>query len=108
MLARGRYWLPHLPTPCPPTNPTTRGGTSHGPNEALTTIRDQIASFLRDGDDVDCTAALEAMHALDGWLARGGFLPDAWRTDRHGLLTGNDYLASERGQQPDLTVHALP
>jgi hypothetical protein len=78
------------------------------PNEALAIIRDQIAQLLRAGDDVDCTAALEAMHALDGWLCRGGFLPDAWRADGHGPLTGNDYLVTERGHQPDLVEHALP
>jgi hypothetical protein len=77
------------------------------PNEALAAIRDHIARFLRD-DDVDCTAPLEAMHALDGWLARGGFLPDAWRADGHGSLTGNDYLVTDRGCEPDLVEHALP
>jgi hypothetical protein len=51
---------------------------------------------------------MESFEALDGWLARGGFLPDAWRADGHGALTGNDYLVTERGHVPELVEHPLP
>jgi hypothetical protein len=45
------------------------------PNATLAQIRELIAA----GTKVDLEQAAELMTALDEWLSRGGFLPDAWQ-----------------------------
>lgn len=61
------------------------------PNKALQDLREAIArhAALCEGgaagssDEVRALEdALDAARALDGWLSRGGFLPDAWRAGR--------------------------
>ena len=42
------------------------------PNVTLAQLREYFARDARD------TAASELFTALDGWLSRGGFPPDAW------------------------------
>jgi hypothetical protein len=58
------------------------------PNTVLRALRqltariDEIsANPDRDWSDV-ALEALEGIDALDGWLTRGGFLPEAWSTGR--------------------------
>jgi hypothetical protein len=56
------------------------------PNEALKNARHAGLDLRRERDGGNCedihTAAddlAEAFEALDGWLSKGGFLPDAWK-----------------------------
>jgi len=56
------------------------------PNAALETLRATIAD-MRAAEDSGATpdyasaatVLADAADALDGWITRGGFLPDAWR-----------------------------
>ena len=58
------------------------------PNETLRIMRaaaERIQASLDEGAPVeedDAAELAEAALALDGWIARGGFLPDAWRATR--------------------------
>lgn len=59
------------------------------PDEALKNAREAAALILdSSGSSVDDAvqghALAEAFDALDGWLSKGGFLPDAWKTRRRG------------------------
>jgi hypothetical protein len=63
-------------------------GTPMDPNAALTNLRAAQVAFqqLADGGDysegelLDAGIELaDAVEVLDGWLSRGGFLPDAWK-----------------------------
>ena len=50
------------------------------PNATLETIR-RLTKAILDGDgnaEELAEELAEACEALDGWLTRGGFLPDAW------------------------------
>ena len=54
------------------------------PNEALARIRAFIAEYMNhdsvaDMDWQDIDDAVANMQALDDWIAKGGFLPDAWK-----------------------------
>lgn len=48
------------------------------PNAALAEIRDIVGRFNRDGGLVVDARLAELIDGLDGWLSKGGFLPDAW------------------------------
>lgn len=53
------------------------------PNTALANARTAARLILADADADASHSALadelaEAFEALDGWLSRGGFLPDSW------------------------------
>lgn len=69
------------------------------PNEALKNAREavRLVRALSDGiveEDVLLDAAsdlADAFAALDEWLARGGFKPDAWAG---GALRGGGYVVS--------------
>jgi hypothetical protein len=58
------------------------------PNQTLFELRREMAALRRhaqEGDTIDpfdVEAAVTLFEALDGWLSRGGFLPDAWATRR--------------------------
>lgn len=41
-----------------------------------------LTNLNRALDDGDLDAARDAFEALDGWLSRGGFLPEQWRQFR--------------------------
>jgi hypothetical protein len=51
------------------------------PNKALTTIREVIAGIL-DGSGAcevhELDEMAESFQALDEWITKGGFLPEAW------------------------------
>lgn len=55
------------------------------PNDALEQLRDELRRVNYDrGWDGDLYVAgrdawAEPFEALDNWLSRGGFLPDAWK-----------------------------
>ncbi|BCP36387.1 hypothetical protein MINTMi198_17570 [Mycobacterium intracellulare M.i.198] len=49
------------------------------PNEALQDIRNGLANYFANGIDVDLDHIFDRVEALDEWLSRGGFLPDAWQ-----------------------------
>lgn len=57
------------------------------PNAALAALRADIASYNLGLDGVDVELIISHFYALDEWLTKGGFLPDAWDTDRarHGF-----------------------
>jgi hypothetical protein len=50
------------------------------PDECLRTIR-EIVQRINDDDHLesDLGELSDAFEALDGWLSRGGFLPDDWK-----------------------------
>ena len=50
------------------------------PNAALATIRRLIDLYAKDAvlDQDDASALVESVEGLDGWLSKGGFLPEAW------------------------------
>ena len=53
------------------------------PNEALRLARGVVEKFHQPDDDSetdleDLRRLVEAFDALDGWLSRGGFLPEEW------------------------------
>jgi hypothetical protein len=48
------------------------------PNANLAEQR-RIALSILEGDDGDAERLAELVQALDEWLTKGGFLPDAWR-----------------------------
>jgi hypothetical protein len=81
------------------------------PNTALTDIRDLIAhTYTADGPAAEdsCRRLYELVEALDGWLSKGGFLPDAWRTasSAKGDLSPNDHILTRAGR--DLDGPGLP
>lgn len=47
------------------------------PDVTLSTIRDQVALWA-EGCNYDADILAEHVSALDGWLSKGGFLPDPW------------------------------
>ena len=53
------------------------------PNEALKNARALAAAILKDGETWDSATRAEelanAFEALDEWLSKGGFLPEAWK-----------------------------
>jgi hypothetical protein len=54
------------------------------PNAALENARVAILSLAEPTDDDDeawdmVQQLTDAFEALDGWLTKGGFLPDAWQ-----------------------------
>lgn len=57
------------------------------PNETLRLIRQRIKDYAAEDNDMVLPAeeAMDAFLALDEWLTKGGFLPDAWR-QRDGTL----------------------
>lgn len=80
------------------------------PNEALRTLRRDVANLARWLDDADASSfarigAIEALasdvattfQGLDDWLSKGGFVPEAWTRDGrppaepvHGLDWADD------------------
>lgn len=52
--------------------------------EQLRIARDILHAFDRElpWDDAEVTRLAELVEALDGWLSKGGFLPEAWSTNR--------------------------
>jgi hypothetical protein len=48
------------------------------PNAALATLRALTADAL-NGKEVDVMELAESFEALDQWIGKGGFLPDAWQ-----------------------------
>lgn len=58
------------------------------PNETLVELREAI-SLYDGGPDHDYEAAgrfMNAFEALDEWLSKGGFLPDAWVNGNRDLF----------------------
>lgn len=54
------------------------------PNAALAEIRAEIADIESAGNDIEYRGAhklADLVQSLDEWIAKGGFLPDAWQTD---------------------------
>jgi len=55
------------------------------PNETLRRMQEMAERVVRaadvgsDVDEDDACDLADAVQALDGWLSKGGFLPDAWR-----------------------------
>jgi len=56
------------------------------PNETIKRLRSWAANRLEKADNIEGNApdgndaeAAEPFAALDTWLTRGGFLPEAWR-----------------------------
>jgi hypothetical protein len=55
------------------------------PNEALSNLRaaaERVNASLdaeQPVDEDDARELADAAQALDGWLSRGGFLPDGWK-----------------------------
>lgn len=65
------------------------------PNEALNIIRDYVQQCWADGIPLGSAGQedlFEHIVALDNWLSRGGFLPDAWRP-----VTGIEAIKSRGG-----------
>lgn len=60
------------------------------PNAALAALRSLVTSYRNGGkwDEVDTDDLVERIGDLDEWLVKGGFLPDAWDTERprHGFV----------------------
>jgi hypothetical protein len=49
------------------------------PDEALRNMRDALKRVQESSSDAEAAAELaDAAEALDGWLSRGGFLPQDW------------------------------
>jgi hypothetical protein len=53
------------------------------PNATLQRIRELVEALtdhdMEDSDVVDAAGSLaESVGNLDGWISKGGFLPDAW------------------------------
>jgi hypothetical protein len=79
------------------------------PNAALTGIREVVAkTYTEDGANPDDTARLcELVEALDDWLTKGGFLPDAWTpASALGELDANDHILTRASR--DLDGPTLP
>lgn len=54
------------------------------PNEALAEIRKGLAAYRATPADEDVcvdtyASIIEGIEALDEWLSKGAFLPDAWQ-----------------------------
>ena len=49
------------------------------PNETLARLRTE----MHDEQHFDAGLVMELFDALDGWLSKGGFLPDAWTNGGH-------------------------
>jgi hypothetical protein len=54
------------------------------PNATLAELRELIATWQAAGSrgvwtDAQADRTIELTADLDAWIARGGFLPDAWR-----------------------------
>ncbi|MDP8971195.1 MAG: hypothetical protein M3N52_12020 [Actinomycetota bacterium] len=63
------------------------------PNEALTRARAHADAILNDehaDPAAECEPLAEAFQALDEWLGRGGFLPEAWARQADPLLDYRD------------------
>jgi hypothetical protein len=52
-------------------------------NATLTELRALVARALRTESDSDAPRIAELVQALDGWITRGGFMPDAWNRDEY-------------------------
>jgi hypothetical protein len=73
------------------------------PNAALKNIREAVGELRNQDDDgvLDGTSQvgflLESVEALDEWLTKGGFLPDAWSTqeEQRILSVVNDWTDEE-------------
>lgn len=70
------------------------------PNAALRAIRAEVETHLEHGDgDVD--VLVEHVNALDEWLSRGGFRPDAWRRHVRDVPRVNDRVSTQRREPSD-------
>jgi hypothetical protein len=79
-----------------------RKGTTVDPNETLARIRKEIANtYTEDGGNA--ATVIDLLEALDTWLSKAGFLPDAWTHNRSviGELTNNDHLLTRAGRDLD-------
>lgn len=71
------------------TQITTEAVTVVDPNALLAQLRDAARSTMDAWDDPELSDTVtvnemqmaEAFLSLDDWVARGGFLPTAWRPD---------------------------
>lgn len=52
------------------------------PDKCLADIRYLVEQL--PADDGAASALAERVQALDEWISRGGFLPDAWLVDNEG------------------------
>jgi hypothetical protein len=73
---------------------TPKRRTAMDPNEALKRCREMIGG---KDNRVGSSEVVEAFQALDGWLSRGGFLPQDWTLagDRNRLIRPFDILLCE-------------
>lgn len=56
------------------------GGCVVDPNAALENAREAIRRIQTEKDtDAYVADLVDAFEALDGWLSRGGFLPEEWK-----------------------------
>lgn len=63
------------------------------PNDTLNHLREVVKWWNEgDADASDLERAVESFEALDEWISRGGFLPDAWRP-----VTGIESIKSRGG-----------
>lgn len=56
------------------------------PNAALESMRAAVREYWASTDSGPVNPAADALaeyfDALDGWISKGGFLPDAWRAGK--------------------------
>lgn len=75
------------------------------PNEALRQIRESASRYLDSGRHVDAGTLAEHVEALDEWLSRGGFLPDAWTAEERLV---RDPEVKAPGALPECSGCGLP
>jgi hypothetical protein len=51
------------------------------PDTALREMRQRASDILTFTKDSDARLLAESFEALDSWLAKGGFLPQDWKTN---------------------------
>ncbi|OMC55387.1 hypothetical protein A5747_13420 [Mycobacterium sp. IS-836] len=73
------------------------------PNATLEMIREQLKAFYAERDaEFDAIALADMVAALDDWLSRGGFLPDAWKGQtysRPDIVNGTGWTRGARFRQ---------
>jgi hypothetical protein len=70
------------------------------PNEALIKAREALKRYCVSGDEAEASDLADAFEALDTWLSKGGFLPDAWKPSSGSISKRADELQRE---QPSLS-----
>jgi hypothetical protein len=75
------------------------------PNAALQALRAALGDYdlaiHKKVADVAADRALDAARALDEWLSKGGFAPDAWRSDPHAAALAKAGLDSGWDDHPE-------